>query len=357
VTESRLVRVLGAVTALMLVAAALFLFSRPARAVSRRAAASRVRSTTTVVPTTVPPTTTTAAPTTTITTVAPVPAVEANHRWRVGVTNYTFVDTTRPTGPAGTDPGQPSRTLPTTVRYPIDGPVTGPEVQGAAASRVGRPFPLIVFGHGYNTSPAVYGALLHAWASAGYVVAAPAFPRATAGGPLDENDVNQEPGDLSFVIGRLLAPGPMTGVIDPAHVGAAGHSDGAVAAIGAGYNTCCRDPRIAADALLAGDEHSFPGGGYFPPGSPPLLVVQADHDVFNPPPFGQQVYADAHAPKYYLGLVNATHLESVTTDQAHLNVVEAVTIGFFDRYLKGRAAGVAAMRQAAVAPLATFTAG
>ena len=81
------------------------------------------------------------------------------------------------------------------MRYPIDGPASTAEGAGAVPSRTGGPFPLIVFGTGYDSSPAVYAALLHAWASAGYVVAAPAFPRATAGGPLDENDLDHQPGD------------------------------------------------------------------------------------------------------------------------------------------------------------------
>jgi len=146
-------------------------------------------------------------------------------------------------------------------------------------------------------------------------------------------------------------------VIDPGHIGVAGHSDGGDAALGVGYDTCCRDPRLAAGVAMGVDEHAFPGGTYFPSGSPPLLVVQADHDTFNPPRFGNQVYADARSPKYLLSLVNATHLESVTTDQAHLAVVAAATLGFFDRYLKGRADGVDRLRQTAVAPLATLTAG
>ena len=58
-----------------------------------------------------------------------------------------------------------------------------------------------------------------------------------------------------------------------------------------------------------------------------------------------------------LSLINATHLEPVTTDQAHLAVVEAATIAFFDRYLKGRLDGAVRIRQAAVPGLASLVAG
>ena len=88
-----------------------------------------------------------------------------------------------------------------------------------------------------------------------------------------------------------------------------------------------------------------------------MLVIQGDHDALNPPVLGDAVYAGARSPKYLLELVNAQHLEPYTTDAAHLAVVEAVTTAFFDRYLKGRADGVAAMRKGTAEGLATLTAG
>jgi hypothetical protein len=155
-----------------------------------------------------------------------------------------------------------------------------------------------------------------------------------------------------MLVSPTLAP-----VIDPAGIGMAGHSDGADAALGAGYNTCCIDHRVRADVVLAGDEHSFPGGRYFPAGSPPLLVTQADHDIYNPTSVGRQLFADARSPKYLLGMINATHLGPVTTDTAHLAVIEAATIAFFDQYLKGQAGAATRLRQAATPGLVTLTSG
>src|SRR5205085_2252823 len=43
-------------------------------------------------------------------------------------------------------------------------------------ARVRGRVPLIVFAHGYDTEPETYEPLLDAWASAGYVVAAPELP-------------------------------------------------------------------------------------------------------------------------------------------------------------------------------------
>jgi hypothetical protein len=281
---------------------------------------------------------------------------DSNHRWAVATQSFTFVDTSRRTPAAGGDPGEASRSLPTVIRYPVDGPPSGAEAVGGAGSHLGPPFPLIVFAHGYNTTPGAYSDLLHAWASAGYVVAAPSFPRATAGGPLDEGDVDNQPGDVSFVITQVLAAAPLAGLVDGAHIGVAGHSDGASTAAGIGYNSCCRDSRLAADAVMEGDEHSFPGGHWFPGGpAAALLVIQADHDALNPPSLGRAVYDGGSSPEYLLWLVNAQHLQPYTSDAAHLGVVEAVTTAFFDRYLKGRAASVAAMKSAATPGLATLT--
>jgi hypothetical protein len=47
----------------------------------------------------------------------------------------------------------------------------------------------------------------------------------------------------------------------------------------------------------------------------------------------------------------------VTTDLRHLAVVEASTVAFFDRYLKGRTDGLARLQRAAVPALATLTSG
>src|SRR6478672_3350098 len=97
----------------------------------------------------------------------------------------------------------------------------------------GRLHPLVAFAHGFALTPADYASLLEAWAAAGYVVAAPVFPRTgthAPGGPTEADLVNQ-PRDLSFVITRLLAmSGRSTGVlsheIDASRIAVVGQSDG-----------------------------------------------------------------------------------------------------------------------------------
>ena len=99
------------------------------------------------------------------------------------------------------------RPVVTYVRYPAVGAASGVDRPGALPARADGPFPLVVFGHGFAVTPAIYTPLLMAWARAGYVVAAPVFPLENAhapGGP-NEADIVNQPADVSFVISRMLS--------------------------------------------------------------------------------------------------------------------------------------------------------
>jgi predicted dienelactone hydrolase len=148
------------------------------------------------------------------------PSSTRSHGQAVHFRRFRFVDRSRTIRlPDGT---RLPRSLETVVRYPA----------------TGGPYPLIVFAHGYALTPETYSRLLGAWARAGYVVAAPAFPleRAGARGGPDQSDLVNEPRDVSFVIGRLLALGALAGRIDPARIAVAGHSDGAVVALAVAFD-------------------------------------------------------------------------------------------------------------------------
>jgi dienelactone hydrolase len=136
----------------------------------------------------------------------------------------------------------PDRPLPTTVWYP-DAP---------------GPFPLVLFSHGVTSEPSAYASLLTAWARAGFVVAAPAYPHTAYGvADYDPVDVINQPLDASYVITRMLTlntkPGdPLRGRINPARIAAAGHSAGGITTIG--MFTGNRDDRLVAGIVLAGRE-------------------------------------------------------------------------------------------------------
>jgi fermentation-respiration switch protein FrsA (DUF1100 family) len=239
------------------------------------------------------------------------------------------------------------RTIRTYVRYPALGPAGRTDLRNAPAARIYGPFPLVVFGHGFAVTPALYAHLLQAWTRAGYVVAAPVFPLGNAdapGGPNEADLVNQ-PADMSFVISRLLAAGsddssPLAGLVDPKAIAVSGQSDGGDTALAAAYDHRYRDRRITAAAILSGAEIPGVGGYTFPPGSPPLLATQGTADTINTPAETELFFAGAHRPKYLLRLLGAEHLPPYR-DEPQLGIVERVTIAFFDAFLKHRPGALA----------------
>jgi fermentation-respiration switch protein FrsA (DUF1100 family) len=235
---------------------------------------------------------------------------------------------------------EPRRLL-TYVRYPALGASSQTDVWNAPAERAYGPLPLVIFGHGFAVTPALYASLLQTWARAGYVVAAPVFPLENAnapGGP-NESDLTNQPADMSFVISRLLAAGaassgPFGGLIDPTRIAATGQSDGGDTALALAYNPNFRDPRISAAIILSGAEMPGVGGFTFPPGSPPLLATQGTADTVNPQGLTSAFFEVARRPKFLLSLLGAEHLPPYSAQQPQLTIVERVTTAFLDSYLK-----------------------
>ena len=278
---------------------------------------------------------TTAAPATNPAPPSPKPRPKPHPPYAIAERVVTFMDAAR------------GRRLVTVVRYP----------------KAPGPFPLIVFGHGFAVTPAPYSALLRAWARAGYVVAAPVFPLGNAdapGGP-DEQDLVNQPRDMSFVITRMLAAsatrsGWLSRRIDPRRIAVSGQSDGGDTALGAAYDPRFRDPRIGAAVILSGAEIPFLSPIRFSSG-PPLLAIQGTADTINPPPLTYTFFAVAPAPKYLVKLLGAPHLPPYTDEQPQLGIVERVSLAFLARYLDGSRTALGRMAAAATVPgAATLTA-
>jgi dienelactone hydrolase len=234
-----------------------------------------------------------------------------------------------------------ARTLQSIVRYPAQAD-SGSAGANPPPSATGARFPLVVFAHGFAVTPTIYSALLDSWARAGYLVVAPVFPLENAnapGGPR-ESDLVNEPGDISFVISRVLAasaaPGALHGLADPARIAVAGQSDGGEAALAAACGRRTLDPRIGAAMILSGAEMSGVGGYAFAR-CPPLLAVQGTADRINEPRFTYAYFRSAHRPKYLMRLIGAGHLGPYTREQPQLATVERVSRTFLDAYLKGKA--------------------
>lgn len=276
-----------------------------------------------------------------------------------------LVDSTRPIHLA--DGATIPRTLVTYVRYPASGspgPPGGPDRGNAAPARGAGPFPLIVFGHGYNEYPGLYAPILDAWARAGYVVAAPVFPLSNPGAPggPTEADLPNQPADMKFIISRMLsasraAGGVLSGLIAAKEIGVAGQSDGGDTALAVAYDPPYKDSRVGAAVILSGAEIPYVSPFTIQPGGPPLLATQGTDDSINLPSATSTFYDPAPAPKYLLQLLGAEHLPPYTTEQPQLGIVERVSVAFLNGALKHAQRSLARMRSAGnVSGTATLTA-
>jgi predicted dienelactone hydrolase len=233
--------------------------------------------------------------------------------------------------------GAEPRTLVTVVRYPAVGVPSATDVPNAQADRAGGPFPLVLFAHGYRLAPYTYTRLLQAWAHAGYVVAAPAFPLTNADAPVvDRSDLANQPQDLRFVVSRLIARrrAPLGGLIDGTRIALGGHSDGVDSALAVAYSKP-RDRRVRAALGFSGAEISAFTGFSRSTRGVPLLAAQGTADSVNAPSGTYTYFADAPRPKYLLRLLGAEHTAPYQDEQPHLGIVERVSTAFLDRYLKG----------------------
>ena len=185
----------------------------------------------------------------------------------MGERSYTFVDKSRRTEASnGSYPGAATRTLPVLVLYPAKGKPDGTTKENAAPVRDGHGFPLVVFSHGFTASGPVYRFLLERYARRGYVVAAPTYPAVQRRGSRRARasaTYARQPGDVSFVITRMLSarpPSKWKKTIDRRRVGAAGHSLGAITTLGVATNSCCLDKRIDAAVAFSGIQLPFASG-------------------------------------------------------------------------------------------------
>ena len=188
--------------------------------------------------------------------------------------------------------------------------------------------PLIVFCHGYDSSPTPYLHMLRHWASTGFIVAAPYFPltRTGAGRWLDENDVSHQPRDVSVVITAALRA--LHGNVDRGHIVVAGHSDGGSTAFSVGFNRHVADHRVVAIMEFSGDRWGSASDFRAPTRKLPLLIVQSDRDESNPPSAAAVLWRIAHRPKAYLYLHGAGHLPPFAQACPWRPIVEAVTTDF-----------------------------
>ena len=240
----------------------------------------------------------------------------------------TFVDRSRPTDDPDHARNAPTRTLVTDIYIPAG--------KG--------PYPLILHAHGAAGDARKFTVIAGAWARHGYVVAVPTFPLTsdTSGGSVAIGDYVNQPADLHFVLDNVLhlaatANTPLTDKIDSHHIGLSGLSLGGATAYGFGFNPCCHDPRITAVIIMSGIKLPFGNDHYV--FDKPILIFHGTADPTIQYSTAPTVYASAAPPKYFVTLIGAGHAPQYEdTPDPHDGVVIAVTLDFWNTYLKGQEA-------------------
>jgi predicted dienelactone hydrolase len=217
-----------------------------------------------------------------------------------------------------------------------------------------------VLAHGLTTNTAEFAGVFPDLVAAGYVVAAPDFPETTGGSGFGAApQVVNQPGDVRFVIDQMLAASadpasPFHGAIDGEHIGVGGHSLGAMTVLLLAYDTKFGDPRIDAVWEASGSLYPVEGGAYDFAGKPPLLVAHGDADATVLYEAGVEIYARAHAPKWFLTILGGDHNTFLVDGGRGHDAHEAALVAFFDRYVRGDGSAEARLGQAAVPGVATL---
>ena len=236
----------------------------------------------------------------------------------VAQVDETFIDFDRGVAPYGDFPGSAWRILPTTIWFPSSGH---------------GPYPLVVFAHGFATTPASYAPLLRRIAAAGYVVAAPTYPLLSGepAGPTDTEGWVDLYADTRVVTDNVLR---ILGgfLVDPDRIVVAGHSDGALLAFADGYTPYRLDPRVRGVIVYAAQL----GFDAYQPNDRPILHFISDQDEYNP--YDDTIGWDRSVmqqPKTDVSLWNASHAGPyMDPNDPHFDLVATVTVDWLDTVLK-----------------------
>lgn len=292
------------------------------------------------------------------------------------VPNPTFVPAATPTASMSTPSTAPrerftvglrrlefrrgaDRPLPTTIWYPVLGePGRTPPADADMAP--GR-FPLVLFSHGLNALPEEYKPIVGHWASAGFVVAAPAYPFTHRGTRrLDRLDTRNQPADAAHVINQLArldtTPGDaFAGRLDTGRTCAAGHSTGGDTT--SGMFTNGRDRRLRCGIVIAGAGLDAVGGdGRYRGPAVPLLFVHGDSDPVAPYPRARAAYDRVPWTKAFLTLRGRGHGEYLSPNGAGFTQTLDTTTDFLRWALYGDPAALRRLGTDSWLPgVATFT--
>jgi len=185
-----------------------------------------------------------------------------------------WMDSSRPTMANRDFKGSGSRELKGSIWLPGD--------------KEGAPYPLVVYSHGYMSQFKDGEYILDFLASHGYVAVSADFPLSNGsapGGPVIADIANQ-PGDISFLIGQMLARSKQAdnllhGMVDGDRIAVLGLSLGGLTAELVGFDQKLRDPRIRAAISMAGPSQ-FLTPEFFADDSIPLMYIGGTADAIVP---------------------------------------------------------------------------
>ena len=218
--------------------------------------------------------------------------------------------------------------------------------QSAAAAAM----PIVVMAHGFGALPEDFDAFAGTVAAAGFIVAAPEFPltnRNPPGERLGINDLNNQPGDLSFVITQLLqaastAGDPLHGRIVAGDLAVIGQSLGGATVIGLTRKNCCRDPRVRASILSAAPLLPFFGSDPLSAAGPPTLILHGTADTTVGFATATQLYNLIAPPRFLVGIQGAGHSDALESQVeppiAARDAGQRATVAFLNAVFRGGAA-------------------
>nr|WP_204342454.1 alpha/beta hydrolase [Micromonospora terminaliae] len=234
-----------------------------------------------------------------------------------------------PAEPTAASPAPAAQTTP----GPSGGTAPGPTGSSAGFPRRDAPvaagrFPVVVHSHGLRSLPELHAPLTTRWAVAGFVVAAPTYPRTNLRArDFTRADVRNQPADGWRLIRHLVRldarPGdPLAGHLAVDRFAAAGHSAGGFTT--AGMFAPGHSPRLRAGIVIAG------GGlaGSFAGPVAPVLFVHGGADPVVPESVGRAAYARSLGPAAFLGLPGQGHGEYLTPGRPGFAQVLAATTDF-----------------------------
>lgn len=265
-----------------------------------------------------------------------------------------------PAGPAGTldetalvrttlGVNDPTRVTDPTPDTPGDDAVEGRDLIATVVyPDVPGPLPVVVFSHGLGSSPEAYEELLSAWALAGFFVVAPRFPLTAEGTAQVQDDVVNQPADVSAVLDAVFelngtAGEPFENLLDPERIAVAGHSAGAITTLGL-LSSCCLDERIDAAVVLAGSPLLF--GGQIADPDVATLFVHGTADTVLPIAEARAIFDAAPGPAAFLELDGGTHASPFDDpSDPKYQAVEEATTQFLQWALTDDAGALAELRQ------------